>query len=810
MIDLVTDLRQALRSLASKPAFTAVAVLTLGLGIGANTAIFSVVDGVLLARLPYAEPERLVAVWETTPTSEESSFAPGDLVDLRRDSRTLAAASAFANRSPSLTGTGEPERLPGVSVSGDFFTTLGVEPLLGTGLDDQPLGERLAMLSWGLWQRRFAADPGVVGRTITLDGETHRVTGVLPQAFRFALSADAEVWFREPRGLPEPGFNLDTDLETLRDLHYFKVVARLAPGVGLDEAAAEIDALGARYARDYPDSNAGRGMRLEPLREKLVGDVRPALMVLLAAVGLVLLIACANVAGLLLTRSLARGREVAVRSALGASRWRLVRQVLAEGAVLAAAGGGVGLALGAWSLETLLGLAPPGITGLGPIGLDRRVLGFTLALTALSVLLSSLVPALRASRPELAAALGEGGARTGGGSAQTRLRALLVVGETALALMLLAGAGLLVRSLGELLAVDPGFDPEHVLTASLSLPERSYPDEAQAVAFVDRLLERVAALPGVVEAGRVWTLPFGGSAAIFSFRIEGQPPPEPGSEPDAGFQAADTGYFRALRIPLLAGRWIEPADRDDAPDVALVNRAFAETFFDGRPLGRRISLGDPADGEPWIEIVGVVGDVRHHAFDQPVRPEVYLPYPQFTLRTAVLVLRTAGPPEAMAGALRTELGELDPELPLSRVEPLATVVADSTAERRFVATLMSLFAGLAAFLAGLGLYGVIAHSVAQRTREIGIRLALGARRRQVLGQVVGRGLALAAAGVAVGLAGAWGATRTLASLLYGVGAVDPATYSAVSLGLVAVAALAALVPARRAARIEPRAALRAE
>lgn len=811
MTGLIRDLRIALRALARSPGFTAVAVATLALGLGANTAIFSVVDAVLLAPPPYPEPERLVELQTWNDDRADLAFAPATFLDLERDAGSFEGLAGYVTRSLSLTGAGDPERLSAASVSDRFFETLAVPPALGGGWSTVPAGEPAVLIGDGLWRRRFGADPRITGRRMTLDGVDHRIAGVLPADFRFPLAPKVEVWVRGPQGVPAPPFEIDGEPAEMRDLHYLEVLGRLAPGVTVERAREELAALSIRYAELHEDE-AGRSIGAEPLHEVLVGDLRPALLLLLGAVCGVLLIACANVSGLMLARSAARGRELAIRSSLGAGRARLVRQALTEGLLLSLAGGLIGLGIGVWGVEALLRLAPARITDLGEVTLDARVLGFAALLSLGSVLLFSLMPALRASRPALRETLLEGGARAGEARGTARLRALLVVAETALALMLLIGAGLLLRSLHRLHSVDSGIRPDGVLAVTLSLPDAAYPEDAQVVAFWDQLHRRLEALPGVTAAGHVLTVPFGGAAANLDFLIEGEPAPAPGSETNAGFQVASGGYFQAIGIPLLRGRLFGPGDHAEGEHVAVVSRAFADRFFPGGdPIGRRINLDDdPATDEPWFTLVGIVGDVRHRGFDGPPRPEIYFPHTQLPWRFGTVLLRGRGDPAALGGAVRTALAEVDPDLPVVKMRPLGEDLAASTAQRRFLTVLLALFAALAAGLAALGLYGVIAYGVVQRRREIGIRMALGARPAAVLGSVIRRGLAYAAAGVALGAAGALALRRLLAAQLFEISAADPATYAAVALLLAAVAALASWLPARRAAAVDPAITLRAE
>ena len=808
MLSLLQDLRFARRVLAKSPGFTAIAALTLALGIGANTAIFSVVNGVLLRQLPYGDPDGLVMLWQTKERTDRGSFSPADYLDVARDSRSFAGLAGFTSRDYNLIGEGVPERIDGLSVSGSFFDVLGVKARWGTGFTHGPEGAGAeVVLADGLWQRRFGGDPAVVGKTVKLSGDAYTVVGVLPAGFRFAPEHAADVFVRGKEDIPAPPTPMDEDVKTVRGLHWFGVIGRLAPGVSLASARAEVDGIGRRLSAAYPDSNASRNLLTVLMHEELVGNLRPALLTLLAAVGLVLLIACTNVANLLLARTLARGRELAIRSTLGAGPFRLLRQLLAESFLLALVGGGLGLLLGYWGVAALVRLAPPDLAGIADLVLDGRVLAFTAAVSVASVFAFGLVPAWLLSRPSSQEALKEGG-RTTAGRRTGVLRSLLVVAETALALVLLVGAGLLVRSFVALQAVDPGFDPDGLLTFRVAVPQSKYAEPAQVAAFYSQALDRLRALPGVESAGAVLTLPFSGSAAALTFSVEGRPDPPAGEENVAGFQVASADYFATLRIPLVAGRALLPGDAQGGQQVVVINQAMAHRYFpDEDPVGRRFTFGDATEAK-WMTIVGVVGDVRHFALDQPVRPEAYVPFTQDPWPFATFALRTHGDPMALGEATRRAILEVDKEQPVSDLRPMTDYLAQSVAQRRFVMTLIAIFAALAAALAALGIYGVIAYAVTQRTHEIGIRMALGAGKRMVLGDVLGRGMALAGIGVAIGAAAAFAATRLVASQLYGVGAADPATYVGVSLLLGGVALLASLLPARRAARVEPMVALR--
>ncbi|HXG68904.1 MAG TPA: ABC transporter permease [Blastocatellia bacterium] len=804
METLAQDIRYGVRTLVKNPGFTIVAVIALALGIGANSAIFTVVNGVILRPLPYEDPEELVLVWETRPARNimRGVFSPADFLDTRNQNQVFEDMAAFNGANITRTDGGEPERVRGNRVSHGFFSILGIQPALGRAFlpEDEKFGNhRVVILSHGYWQRRFAGDPDVIGKTLTLNSQPHTVIGILPAGFRFVWdSEEADMWL--PLAFAED--------KLARGSRYLPVIARLKPGVSREQAQAEMDALAASLEQQYPDSNAGRGVFVASMHEEIVGDIRLALYVLLAAVAFVLLIACANVANLLLARAAGRQREVALRLALGASRFRLVRQFLTESVLLSMFSGALGLVLALWGLDFLKAVSPGDIPRLNEIGLDFRALGFTLGISLLTGLLFGIAPALQASNLDLNEALKEGGRSATVGFRRQRLRSLFVVAEVALALVLLIGAGLLIRSFLRLQEVKPGFDPNNVLTMAISLPEARYPKPEQQAAFFRQLLENLETLPGVETVGAVLPLPYSHSNYSYTFDIEGRPSAAPGERTAASWRAVSPDYFRAMRIPLLKGRAFTEQDVRNAEKVIIINETMAQRYFpDEDPIGKRMTIGI---NNITARIVGIVGDVKFAGLDSELSPEMYTPYPQTTAGVMNIVMRTTGDPASVIAAARSQAQLLDRDLPVYDIKPMEERLSESVAQPRFNTLLLTIFAAVALALAVVGIYGVMSYSVTQRTHEIGIRMALGAGRGDVLRLVVGQGMALALVGVGVGLAGAYFLTRWLESLLFGVTATDPATFAAISLLLVAVALFASYIPARRATKVDPMVALRHE
>jgi predicted permease len=801
MRGLAQDVRFALRGLRRNPGFTAVAVATLALGIGANSAIFSVVQAVLLRPLPYQEPQRLVAVLQ----DGRGPVSPANFLDLRAQNsvfQQLAAAQAWQ---ATLTGAGPPEAVRALQLTADLFSVLGVPAARGRTLvagDDAPGAGRVVVIGHQLWQRRFGGDPGLLGRALLINGESHTVVGIMPPTFQFApfWIMDTELWVP----LDLAARRADRSGASLR------LFARRAPQVSLAQAQAQVDTLGRRLAQQFPDDNKGLRLQVVPLHDRAVGQVRRALLVLLGCVSFVLLIACANVANLTLARASARRKEIAVRASLGASRSRLVRQLLTESVVLALAGGALGLLLAAGSIDLLITLAPANLPRLQTVTLDGPVLAFTLAVALGTGLVFGLAPALALTRADPGAGLRQSSRGATEGSRRHGLRSLLVVSQVALALMLLVGAGLLLRSFQRLLAVDAGFDARHVLSAVVPLADPRYQEPARRAAFYQDLVGRVRALPGVEAVGATNHLPIGGDIWGLSYTIEGAPPPAPGDEPSAIYRTIAPGYLRALGMSLLRGRDFHDADRPETPGVAIVNQAFARQAWPGQdPLGKRIRVED--GGPNPRAIVGVVKDTRQRDWTAAPTPEMYLAFLQNPpSRGLTLVVRAAGDPLTLAPALERQVWAIDPNLAVVQVRSMEEVVAQAIGQPRFNLLLLNAFAALALLLAAVGIYGVMAYAVHRRTQELGIRLALGAQTRDLRRLVVGQGMALAAVGVALGLAAAFGTTHIMQAMLFEVTPTDPPTFLAISTLLLTVALLATYLPARRATRIDPLTALRAE
>ncbi len=810
---MLQDARYAVRLLRRSPAFTLVAVATLGLGIGANTAIFSVVHGVLLRPLPFPESGRIVSLQTliTRPVRHAASGSYPDFFDWRTQSKSFEAMASRRGVGFTLTGTAQASHVQAQAVSSDFLSVLRAAPLLGRGFlpeDDRP-GARVVLLAHAFWQSRFGADPGIVGKTIGLDGREHTVIGVMPPGVQFPLDeAPSDLW--TSMAMDAEG---DEPWTANRGLTTLDVVGRLKPGVSLAAAQAEMNGIARNLARQYPDDNRDRDeIRVQPELERIVGDVRAPLLVLLGAVGGILLIACANVASLLTARASARRRELALRAALGAGRGRVLRQLLTESLILSLLGGGAGLLLAAGGTRLLLRFSPERIPRLEQVSLDGTVLAFTFGVSLLTGLLFGAAPALRLARADLWTRLQEGGrgGESGDGPGSNRFRSGLVVAQTAIAVVLLTGALLLLESFRRLRSVDPGFSAEDVTTFHLSLPEPEY-DVARQRRFYDELLASIRRRPGVRSAAAIFPVPFGTSRIGISFTIEGRPVAK-ADEPAAEYRQVSPGYFETLRIPILSGRDFTDRDGPDAPPVVIVNAAFARTFFRGESaVGRRIHPGVARDGQSVVrEIVGVVGDVRALALDAEAAPEFYVPAAQLTISDMTVVARTEGSPAALQAEARALVTAIDTNVPVYRVRTLDDAIRQSIQQPRFNALLLGLFGGVALLLTGVGLYGVLGYVVAMRTREIVIRMALGARRADILGMIVCRGLGLSLSGVVVGVAAALGVTRLFRSLLFDVAPTDPLAFAGAALALSLVAFAATAVPAWRATRLDPMQALRAE
>jgi len=810
MESIIKEVRYGLRSLLKHPGFTGIAVLTLALGIGANTAIFSLVNAVLLRTLPFREPDRLVMVWEDASFAgfPRNTPAPANYADWKVQNQVFEEMAAFDQRSFNLTGDGEPEKVQAYGVTANFFGLLGIKPVLGRTIlpeEDQPQASKVVMLSYSLWQRRYGGEQSVIGRDLLLNGEKYTVVGVMPAGFQFMESYI---------GLWVPIAFTSEELAQ-RGGHYLTVFARMKPGVTLAQANVDVRTIQQRIAHDYPDQAAQLGAYVIPLRDQLAGEVRRPLLVLLVAVGFVLLIACANIANLLLSRAASRSREMAVRAALGASRVRIVRQLLVESLLLAIAGAVSGLLLASWSFAFLRRLIPDGLTLSTKLSLDLRVLGFTLLLALLTAVFFGLVPTFQAAKIDLNLALKQGGGRTALNAGGNRLRSVLVVTEVALALVLLVGSGLLIQTFLKLRDQYSGLRPGNILTLRTVLPRNKYPEQPQRAVFYQQVLERVRSLPGVVSAGYSTSIPLEWKGGTSGFFPEGRTLERASGEGlsyDANHRQVSADYLKTMGIPLLRGRPFSDGDDERAIPAAIINETMARQYWPGEDaIGKRFKLGDPQDDIPWITIVGVAGDVRQMGVDEPVKAEMYIPYAQIKdqqwFAPRDLVIRTTVDPLSMVAAARKEIHQVDPAQPISNVRTMEEVLGEETASRSLAMTLLTIFAALALLLATLGIYGVLAYFVVQHTQDIGVRVALGAQRRDILKLVLRKGMTLTLLGVGIGLGVAFALTRLMASLLYGVSTTDPLTYAAIALLLTGVAMVACYLPARRATKVDPLVAL---
>jgi putative ABC transport system permease protein len=805
---MANDLKYALRSLLKNPGFATVAILTLTLGVGANTAIFSVVNGVLLRPLPFSQPDSIVQVWSTSPDERHSNHSPADFLDLQRENHTLLKLAAYRQDPITISvNGGDPVGVRGMLVTSDFFDVFGVQPIAGRIFSATTIdrGEPQVVVSESAWAQYLGSDPNAVGRTIRINGVAHTVIGITPRSFGFPERS--HFWMLSPKPVPPPSMDVQGDLLANREVQYFLAVGRMKPGVTIEQAQADVSTIAQRLAQQFPKSHGRRGVALQRLRDQIVGDVQRTILLLLAAVGAVLLIACANIASLLLARASGREREFAVRAALGASRGQLVRQLIAESLLLGAAGGVLGIFVGSWSIALLRTLLPAGTPRAEEIGLDATVTIAAMAIALLSALIFGIVPALQASRADASGALHEGDRGSSAGRRHARTR-VLVVAEVALTLVLLVSAGLLINSFVRLQRVDPGFAVDQVTLVSAVLPHANYPDRHRQLAFYEALLDNLAARPDVPSAAAVFPSPLNRSQANSTFAIEGRDAAD-ADRPFASFATVSPNYFRTVGIPLIAGRTFSNRDRAPAPPVVIVNAALARRYWTGDDaLGRRIRMDD--DEGNWMTVVGVVGDSRSLGLDQAPAPMFYLPMSQLTLPFMSIVVRDAAGPAAVASAVRSALRAVDPELPIGTVRPLRDVVNAAVAEPRFRTTLVGAFAVMALVLAAVGVYGLISYGVALRTREIGIRVALGAQPRQVLLPVIREGLLLMLAGITLGAIGSLAATRLLAGLLFEVNATDPLTFLAAALALLATGLIASYVPSRRTLNVDPLTALRAE
>ncbi|HKP87401.1 MAG TPA: ABC transporter permease [Blastocatellia bacterium] len=810
METLLQDLRYGMRMLMKNPGFTLVAVITMALGIGANTALFSVVNGVMLKSLPFKEPDRLVFTLETnakfpSPGVSASTLNYRDWKEQSHSFESMGARQGFVGN---LTSNDQPEKIQGEKVTWDYFPTLGVAPIAGslfTEDQDRPGGPPVILLSKGLFERRFGGDKNIVGQTIPINGQGTTVIGIMPNDYR----PNIEFWV--PMGITYQ--NAD------RNLHNIQVVGRLAPGVTREQAQAEMSNIAAGLAEQYADSNTGWGVAVVPFHDLIVLNIRPALMLLLAAVGVVLLIACANVANLLLARAASREKEIAIRLALGASRGRLIRQVLTESVLLSIIGGALGVLISLWGTDALVGLNRQGIPRASEIGVEGRVLVFALLVSVAAGILFGLVPALQASRPNLNETLKESGKSSSGHARGHRTRGLLVVVQVALAFVLLMGAGLLIKSFSELQRVNVGFNRERLLTMQVSLPPAQYPRDTDVISFYKESIARLSALPAVTSASAISQAPLAGGGPQFIFAVEGRPLPTPSDAPIASYRIVLRDYFQTMNIPLIKGRAFTEADDQNARQVVVINQNMADLIWPGEdPLGKRVTVGVPAPGEQpdWATVIGVVGNVKHTTLAGETGMQMYHPAAQTPFlalamgRTMTFILRAQTETTGLIEPARSVFASLNPTLPVSNVKTMETIIHDAVAPFRFNMLLFVLFAAIAILLTMVGVYGVMNYAVTQRTREIGIRMALGAQASQVRGLVLKQGLALSGMGLVIGLGGSLIVTRLMSSLLYGVSATDPVIFVAVGVVLALVSVMACYVPARKATKVDPMIALRYE
>jgi predicted permease len=805
---LAQDIRYGLRMLRKNPGFTVVAALTLALGIGANTYIFSIVDALLLRPLDFPDLGRVVALWERVPGIglDRNELSPANFIDWKAQNHAFDHIAAQEWWDANLGGVEHPEHLHGFLVTPDYFAALEAQPMLGRAFlpeEDTPGKDRVAILSYGLWHDHFAADPSIVSKPVLLNGTEYMVVGVMGP--NFGYPSGAQIW---------AALAFSPQLETNRASHYLHGVAHLSAGITLQQAQSEMSAIASRLAQQYPQSNTGRDANVMPLLESEVGETRAPLVVLLAAVGLVLLIACANISNLLLARASNRQREMAIRSALGATRWRLVRQWLVENVLLGLLGGVLGVLLAFLCLKLQLIRIPPEfarmIPGWGKIAINTPVLLFTSAISLGTGLVFGFLPALAASRMSVNDTLKEGAPSAGPGRRRSVLRNVLIVAEVALSLALLATASLMMKSFVRLERVSPGFNPDRVLTMSIALPNARYASDEQTASFYEQLIERVQDLPGVQSAAAANILPLGGSNATYTIRIEGRPEPKPGQEPEANFRSVSNSYFRTMQIPILRGREFTRQDAAEGQLVVAINEAFAARFWPGEdPLGKRMQFSDSPADQPWRTVVAVVGNIRNH-LDVSAPAEMYFPLRQQTRNTMALVVRTWPDPRSLEESVRSQVAALDHDQPVFDVMTMDDLRSISVTPQRIGGTFMAAFAGFALVLAAIGLFGVISYAVSERTHEIGIRMALGARPREVFRLVVGQGMTLALIGLLVGLPLALGMGRAVSGLLYGVAPNDFATFAGVAVVLAGVAMVACYIPARRAMRVDPMVALRYE
>ncbi|MFZ1219630.1 MAG: ABC transporter permease [Chthoniobacterales bacterium] len=807
--DLRQDVRYGFRMLLKNPAFTAIAVLALALGIGANSAIFSVVNALLLRPLPYKNPDQLVVIWEnaTHLGFPKNTPPPANFLDWQKQNTLFEGMGAFAERTFNLTGVGEPERLEGRRVSANLFDLLGVKPILGRTFvpDEDKPGTKVALLNESLWKRRFGSDPGVIGRALALNGESYTVVGVLPNSVRLPAFGNwrDQIWV--PIAFP-------AEEAAQRGNHFLEVIGRMKPGVKLPQARAEMETIAARLAQQYPEENTRIGAVVNPLHEEIVGDMKPALLILLGAVAFVLLIACANVANLLLARAAARHKEIALRLALGADRIRLTKQLLVESVLLSFLGAAVGLVMAYAGLQILTRFIPPDVAHAEMITIDAKVLFFTLVVALVTGLVFGLAPASQAAHFNLNDTLKEGGRDSGAGPRGKRLRSALVIAEVAVSFILLIGAGLLINSFMHLRNLDPGFRADHLLALNVDLSEVKYPDTAKRTAFFDEVVRRVQALPGVRTVAVAGNLPFTYNGDSMPIGVEGIPDPPPDQWPDVIFRTVGPNYFTTMGIPLVRGRDFNDQDTLDSTLGVVISEKTAKRYWPNEdPIGKRLKPGSTAGSSPWRTVIGVVKDVRQNDFIAEPKMQMYFSFRQVrSLVANALVVRTAVDPLSLATSVRNSVWAVDKDQPVSNIDSMEHIVAGAVARQRFSMLLLAIFAGVALILAAVGIYGVMSYSVAQQTREIGIRMALGAQRSDVLRMTVKQGLKLVAFGLVLGLVAAFILTRVMATLLFGISATDPLTFFSISLVLLAVAILASYIPALRATRVDPMIALRAQ
>jgi putative ABC transport system permease protein len=798
------DLRYGARSLVKNPLFTLIAVLTLAVGIGANTSIFSIVNAVLLRPLPYREPEKLMTIWTARPQQGQGQFRTSlpNFKDWREQSRVFEGMAAYGFNRYNLTGAGEPEQIRGAQVSEDFFNVMGVQAALGRTFTPEENRGPFVVLSNAFWSRRFSSDPGVIGKTLTLNGTNFTIVGVMPARFDFP-GQEVVMWVTLTQAMSgAPNY------ANSRTNHSFCVVARLKDGVTPKQAQTEMDVIASRLQRQYPETNANLGVSVIPLYEQVVGNVRLAMLVLLGAVAIVLLISCANVANLLLARAVAREREFAVRAALGAGRWRLIRQLLTESLLLALLGGSVGVLLAVWGISSLTRLDPGDVPRLDQVSVDGVVLGFTLAVTMLSGIIFGIAPALSA-KANLSIALKDSGRGAIGTRRGQRLRSILVVSEIALALILLVGAGLMIRSFLRLLAVDPGFNPRNLLTMQIILPPSKYADAQRIVNVYREVFERLTLHPGVEAVGAGTGLPPVFNQLRSSFTVEGYQPSRAGAEAIANFLSINPEYFKTLGIPLIAGRAFSDQDTERAPRVAIISQRMVKRYFPDRPaIGGRLSFGGGTNPQ-WCVVVGVASDVKYSGgLSSAEEDAIYLPYPQAPTNGMYLMIRAGADPLSLVASARSVVRSVDADVPIAKIKMMDEVIDSSVARPRLIVALLGLFGAIALTLAVIGIYGVISYAVAQCAQEIGIRMALGAKPSDVLGMMVGRGARLALTGVVIGVIGSSAVTRALGDLLFGVSPTDPLTFGGVAILLIVVAILASYIPARRAMKVDPVTALK--